>query len=65
MKKECPACGGTGQTGFFQGVSRFLLTWEECPQCFGTGLLEPGPEDTGRKEEAGNTTRKRDGKAKK
>jgi len=41
MKKQCSTCGGTGQIGFFQGVSRFLLTWEECPQCCGTGFLDP------------------------
>jgi DnaJ-class molecular chaperone len=41
-RKECPVCGGTGQVGFFQGVSRFLLTWEECPECCGTGQLDPG-----------------------
>jgi len=42
MKKNCTACGGTGQIAFFQGVSRFLLTVEECPECAGTGRqLEP------------------------
>ncbi len=41
----CPACGGSGQTSFFQGESRFLLTWEECAECCGTGLgLEEAPE---------------------
>lgn len=38
MKKQCPSCGGSGQIGYFQGVSRFLLTWEECPLCHGTGF---------------------------
>ena len=37
MEKTCPTCGGTGQIGYFQGVSRFLLSWEECPRCGGTG----------------------------
>ncbi|MHB8809089.1 MAG: hypothetical protein ACYC9M_03620 [Desulfobulbaceae bacterium] len=40
MKKPCATCGGTGQIGYFQGESRFLLTWEECPRCSGTGLSE-------------------------
>ncbi|RJX22036.1 MAG: hypothetical protein C4563_04020 [Desulfobulbus sp.] len=44
MKKPCATCGGTGQIGFFQGESRFLLTWEECPRCLGTGLRE-APEE--------------------
>ncbi|MCL7486918.1 MAG: hypothetical protein M8357_01935 [Desulfobulbaceae bacterium] len=42
MKKECSACGGTGQIGFFQGVSRFLLSWDECPHCCGTGFMDNG-----------------------
>lgn len=40
MKKPCATCGGTGQIGYFQGESRFLLTWEECPRCCGTGMSE-------------------------
>ena len=40
MKKPCATCGGTGQIGYFQGESRFLLTWEECPRCSGTGISE-------------------------
>ena len=40
MKKPCATCGGTGQIGYFQGESRFLLTWEECPRCSGIGLSE-------------------------
>ncbi len=35
----CPACHGSGQVSFFQGVSRFLLTWEECPECAGLGYV--------------------------
>jgi hypothetical protein len=35
----CPACGGSGQTSYFRGESRFLLSWDECPDCSGTGLL--------------------------
>jgi len=35
----CPGCGGSGQTSFFAGESRFMLTWEDCPDCCGTGIL--------------------------
>ncbi|HHK60801.1 MAG TPA: hypothetical protein ENJ73_03625 [Desulfobacterales bacterium] len=44
-KRCCPGCHGSGQVSFFQGVSRFLLTWEECPECAGLGYLlaEEGP----------------------
>jgi DnaJ-class molecular chaperone len=35
----CPGCGGSGQTSFFGGESRFMLTWEDCPDCCGTGVL--------------------------
>jgi len=45
MRKPCIACGGTGQVAYFQGVSRFLLTWEECPQCGGTGYCPAGKKD--------------------
>jgi len=34
-----PNCGGSGQTSYFAGESRFILTWEDCPDCSGTGLL--------------------------
>jgi DnaJ-class molecular chaperone len=40
MKNPCATCGGTGQIGYFQGESRFLLTWKECPRCCGTGTNE-------------------------
>jgi DnaJ-class molecular chaperone len=40
MKKTCDGCGGSGQTGSFQGESRFIITWEECPECCGTGFVE-------------------------
>lgn len=36
-KLPCPHCGGTGQISSFQGVSRFVITWEECYECAGTG----------------------------
>ncbi len=39
MKKACLTCAGSGQTSYFKGVSRFLLSWEECPECSGTGYL--------------------------
>jgi DnaJ-class molecular chaperone len=45
MRKQCTACGGAGQIAYFQGVSRFLLTWEECPQCGGTGYCPAGKKD--------------------
>jgi DnaJ-class molecular chaperone len=35
----CPGCGGSGQTSFFGGASRFMLTWEDCPDCCGTGIV--------------------------
>jgi hypothetical protein len=35
----CPGCGGSGQTSFFGGASRFMLTWEDCPDCCGTGII--------------------------
>lgn len=42
----CPGCGGSGQTSYFAGESRFMLTWEDCPDCSGTGVLLPEGEDT-------------------
>lgn len=44
MKKECEACGGSGQIGYFQGESRFIITWDECLECNGTGIMEHGDE---------------------
>jgi DnaJ-class molecular chaperone len=35
----CPGCGGSGQTSYFDGESRFMLTWEDCPDCCGTGIV--------------------------
>lgn len=42
----CPGCGGSGQTSYFGGASRFMLTWEDCPDCCGTGIVldEPASE---------------------
>ncbi len=40
----CPGCGGSGQTSFFGGASRFMLTWEDCPDCCGTGIVLDEPE---------------------
>jgi DnaJ-class molecular chaperone len=37
MKKTCEICGGSGQTSYFKGVSRFLLSVEECAVCNGVG----------------------------
>jgi DnaJ-class molecular chaperone len=36
---SCPGCGGSGQTSYFGGESRFMLTWEDCPDCCGTGIV--------------------------
>ncbi len=41
----CPGCGGSGQTAFFAGESRFMLTREDCPDCAGTGLILPENEE--------------------
>ncbi|MCP3888009.1 MAG: hypothetical protein GY702_03930 [Desulfobulbaceae bacterium] len=43
----CRGCGGSGQTSYFGGESRFMLTWEDCPDCCGTGvdLEKNSPED--------------------
>lgn len=40
MKKVCDSCGGSGQIGFFQGESRFIITWDECLECNGTGMQD-------------------------
>jgi DnaJ-class molecular chaperone len=46
QQTPCPGCGGSGQTSYFGGASRFMLTWEDCPDCCGTGIVldEPAPE---------------------
>ena len=52
LKKEtCQTCGGSGQVSSFQGVSRFLLSWEECPECCGLGYIV-GKDGGGEVEEA-------------
>lgn len=38
-RKECEFCAGSGQLSHFQGVSRFLLSWEECQACGGFGFV--------------------------
>ncbi|KJS03406.1 MAG: hypothetical protein VR65_01775 [Desulfobulbaceae bacterium BRH_c16a] len=52
MKRKatpCPGCGGSGQTSYFAGESRFMLTWEDCPDCCGTGvLLDSGNDSPGK-----------------
>lgn len=45
QKPVCPTCGGSGEIGFFQGESRFLLTREECPACFGLGYVLEDTDD--------------------
>lgn len=47
----CPGCGGSGQTSFFGGASRFMLTWEDCPDCSGTGVILDGHDDADREDE--------------
>ena len=42
----CPGCSGMGQTSYFGGVSRFLLSHEECPECNGLGFLPAAPESS-------------------
>jgi DnaJ-class molecular chaperone len=51
MKKECEFCAGSGQVTHFQGVSRFLLSWEECQACGGLGfvIVEEKKEQAGKK----------------
>ncbi|MFV0435851.1 MAG: hypothetical protein ACK5PS_00450 [Desulfopila sp.] len=50
----CPGCGGSGQTAFFRGVSRFVMELDDCPDCAGTGLWQPAAEsDTAPHQEQG------------
>ena len=46
----CSTCSGTGQISFFQGVSRFVISWEECPECSGTGFVETTDTQKGKEE---------------
>lgn len=39
QNRPCPGCGGSGQSSYFAGASRFMLTWEDCPDCCGTGVV--------------------------
>jgi len=61
MKKVCATCGGTGQIRYFQGESRFLLTWEECPHCSGTGMSETPVAGQEKKTRSGTGARKKSG----
>lgn len=38
-KQVCNTCGGSGEIGYFQGESRFVVTREECPACCGFGYV--------------------------
>jgi len=40
IRTTCNGCGGSGQIGFFRGVSRFVMDWDDCPDCHGTGIAE-------------------------
>ncbi len=40
MKRTCNECHGTGQTCYFKGQSRFVLSRDECPACRGLGFIE-------------------------
>lgn len=62
MRKPCATCGGTGQIGYFQGESRFLLTWEECPCCCGTGMNETQANGQEKNEIPGTGVRKVSGR---
>ncbi len=54
--KSCEGCGGTGQTGFFAGESRFVITWDECPDCCGTGVIIASKNDTTEKKDTPEPT---------
>ncbi len=47
--RPCPGCGGSGQSSYFAGASRFMLSYEDCPDCCGTGVIldeiQPDPQD--------------------
>jgi len=57
QEETCPACGGSGEIGFFLGESRFLLTREECPLCCGTGRA-PEEEEAGAGTQANGQARR-------
>ena len=40
MKRVCPECHGNGQTQYFKGESRFILSSDECTVCCGLGFIE-------------------------
>jgi DnaJ-class molecular chaperone len=60
MQKECEFCGGSGQLTHFQGVSRFLLSWEECPQCGGLGFVIVEEEEIAQHEKQGSDSAGKD-----
>lgn len=51
-RTPCIGCGGSGQTSYFGGASRFMLSWEDCPDCCGTGIVLDET-DTDRKDTPG------------
>ena len=62
MKKICPECHGTGETRYFKGESRFVLSHEECPACCGLGYIECQQEKDGNQLEEGNGREEGEGK---
>jgi len=55
IRQTCNTCGGSGEIGYFQGESRFVITREECPACCGFGYtLEDEDPASGR---TGDATR--------
>jgi DnaJ-class molecular chaperone len=62
MKKICPECHGTGQSRYFKGESRFLLSHEECPACCGLGFIDCDQQAGGRQLEEGNDGEESEGK---
>ena len=56
MKKKCEFCNGTGQTSYFKGVSRFLLSVEECLECAGLGFVVVPDADDKKKEKKKHQT---------
>ena len=63
MKKICPECHGTGESRYFRGESRFLLSHEECPACCGLGYIEYRQRENGGQLEEENRGGESEGKS--